>query len=62
MVGLIFFEHKLRLHSAKICTLGERVEDVFFITDRQDQMITDPEKIEAIQRDLKAALDENTQQ
>ena len=62
VVGLIFFEHKLRLHSAKICTLGERVEDVFFLTDRQDKMITDPAKIEAIQRDLRLALDENTQQ
>jgi len=62
VVGQVFFEHKLRLHSAKISTLGERVEDVFFVTDRKDQLITDPLKIELIQEDLRAALDENTLQ
>jgi len=59
-VGKVFFEHRLRLHSAKISTLGERVEDVFFLTDRDDKVITDPEKIQAIQQDLRVALDENT--
>ena len=62
VVGQVFFAHKLRLHSAKISTLGERVEDVFFLTDRQDKIIADPEKIELIQSDLRAALDENTLQ
>ena len=62
VVGQVFFDHKLRLHSAKIATLGERVEDVFFLTDRQDVMIEDVALIEAIQRDLKNALDENAQQ
>lgn len=62
VVGQVFFAHSLRLHSAKISTLGERVEDVFFLTDRQDQIISDPQKIEAIQADLRAALDDNTRQ
>ena len=62
MIGQVFFKHELRVHNAKISTLGERVEDVFFITDRKDQMIEDPELIEAIQRDLKAELDEHRQQ
>lgn len=62
VVGHVFFRHKLRVHSAKISTLGERVEDVFFITDRQDRIIEDPEKIEAIQNDLKDELDEMRQQ
>lgn len=61
VVGQVFFDHKLRLHSAKISTLGERVEDVFFLTDRQDRIIEDPRRIEQIQADLCAALDENTQ-
>ncbi|MBT8150751.1 MAG: [protein-PII] uridylyltransferase [Gammaproteobacteria bacterium] len=61
VVGQVFFDHKLRLHSAKISTLGERVEDVFFLTDRNDQIIEDPARIEQIQNDLCAALDENTQ-
>jgi [protein-PII] uridylyltransferase len=62
IIGQVFFKHKLRVHNAKISTLGERVEDVFFITDRQDQMIEDPELIAAIQQDLKTDLDEHRQQ
>lgn len=62
VVGQVFFDHVLRLHSAKISTLGERVEDVFFLTDRQDNMIKDPDKIEKIQQDLRQALDENMHQ
>lgn len=61
-VGQVFFKHMLRMHNAKISTLGERVEDVFFITDRQDRIIDDPVKIEAIQDDLKRELDELGQQ
>lgn len=61
-IGHVFFRHTLRVHSAKISTLGERVEDVFFITDRQDRIIDDPTRIEAIQHDLKEALDELGQQ
>ncbi len=62
IVGKVFFQHKLRLHSAKISTLGERVEDVFFLTDRQDQIISNPETIEKLQADLREALDQNTLQ
>ena len=61
IVGQWLFDNKLRLHSAKISTFGERVEDIFFLTDRSDQIIEDPEKIEAIQQSLREALDENTQ-
>jgi len=61
IVGQWLFDNKLRLHSAKIATLGERVEDVFFLTDRSDRIIEDSEKIEEIQRSLREALDENTQ-
>ena len=62
VVGQVFFNHSLRLHSAKISTLGERVEDVFFLTDRTDQIIEESARIEQIQSDLRDALDENTQQ
>jgi len=62
VVGQVFFNHRLRLHSAKISTLGERVEDVFFLTDRTDQIIEESARIEQIQSDLRDALDENTQQ
>lgn len=62
VVGQVFFDHQLRLHSAKIATMGERIEDVFFLTDRQDKVIDDAELIESIQKDLRSALDENANQ
>jgi [protein-PII] uridylyltransferase len=41
-VGGIFLEFDLSLQNAKIATLGERVEDVFFITDAHNQPLSDP--------------------
>lgn len=40
-ISQIFVEQQVALQSAKIQTLGERVEDVFFITDRSGRAITD---------------------
>ncbi|MFF7708058.1 [protein-PII] uridylyltransferase [Pseudomonas sp. NPDC007930] len=41
-VGKIFLDFDLSLQNAKIATLGERVEDVFFITDAANQPLSDP--------------------
>lgn len=41
-IGGIFLEFDLSLQNAKIATLGERVEDVFFITDAHNQPLSDP--------------------
>ncbi|OUS10335.1 [protein-PII] uridylyltransferase [Gammaproteobacteria bacterium 54_18_T64] len=40
-LGQIFMRFKIHLHSAKIATLGERVEDIFYLTDEQDQPLND---------------------
>jgi [protein-PII] uridylyltransferase len=32
-IGLVFSEHKLNLHQAKIATLGQRIEDIFVVTN-----------------------------
>ena len=45
-----------RLQSAKIATYGARVEDIFFITDRQNQMITDPIKLECLSKSIIQSL------
>ena len=37
-----------RLQAAKIATYGERVEDIFFITDRNNQVITDAAKLQCL--------------
>jgi [protein-PII] uridylyltransferase len=41
-IGKIFLEYDLSLQNAKIATLGERVEDIFFITDANNQPLSDP--------------------
>jgi [protein-PII] uridylyltransferase len=42
-LGKIFLDFDLSLQNAKIATLGERVEDVFFVTDAHNQPLSDPE-------------------
>ncbi len=57
-LGRIFVSFNVELQAAKIQTLGERVEDVFFITDDQQQAITDPKLCNALQRAICDELDE----
>jgi [protein-PII] uridylyltransferase len=57
-IGKIFVDFNIELQAAKIQTLGERVEDVFFITDHRQQPITDPERCEAIQKAIREELDQ----
>lgn len=57
-IGRIFVEFDIELQAAKIQTLGERVEDVFFITDGDLQPITDPERCAALQQAIRDELDE----
>ncbi|HET8711100.1 MAG TPA: [protein-PII] uridylyltransferase [Spongiibacteraceae bacterium] len=57
-LGRIFYRFGIQLQNAKITTLGERVEDVFFITDNQQRPIEDPELCAAIQDAIKKELDE----
>ncbi|MEK1942054.1 MAG: [protein-PII] uridylyltransferase [Pseudomonas sp.] len=42
-IGKIFLDFDLSLQNAKIATLGERVEDVFFVTDAHNQPLSDPD-------------------
>ena len=45
------------LQSAKIATYGARVEDVFFITDRNNNIIRDPIKFECLENSIKSSLE-----
>ncbi|MFT6163833.1 MAG: [protein-PII] uridylyltransferase [Zhongshania aliphaticivorans] len=54
----IFNQYDIRLQNAKIATLGERVEDVFFITDENQRPIDDPKLCEEIQQAICRELDE----
>ena len=46
----------VRLQGAKVATLGERIEDIFFITDRDNRMITEEIKYECLRNSIKEAL------
>lgn len=51
-IGRIFLDFDLSLQNAKITTLGERVVDVFFITDANNQPLSDPELCARLQETL----------
>lgn len=57
-VGRAFVECGLRILHARIATFGERVEDVFFVTDQNDLPIDDEHRLTALQARLTEILDE----
>ncbi len=56
-IGRIFMQSDIQLQNAKIATLGERVEDVFFITDSQGEPLSDPALCAALQKEIREQLD-----
>ena len=56
-VAGIFVEMDITLHNAKITTLGENVEDVFFITDSDNEPIEDAALSQKLQDDIRKQLD-----
>lgn len=59
-VGRIFLENNVLIHSARIATLGERVEDVFSISDAEGNMIQDLALCESLKQSIKSKLDQPT--
>jgi len=55
-IGKVFAEQHIQLINARIATLGERVEDLFFIADAEDRPITDPQRMEKLQKALAQEL------
>ena len=51
-------ENKIHLHTARINTLGERVEDHFFISDRDGIAIEDEKTLKQLKKSILLALDE----
>ena len=56
-IGLLFAELNLAVLSARIATLGERVEDVFDIVGGNGNPITDPEAIYLLENTIRQRLD-----
>ena len=59
-VASLFVEMEITLHNAKITTLGENVEDVFLITDSDNQRINDAELGKKLQEEIRNLLDAET--
>ena len=55
-VGRVFAEFGLDLSTAKIATLGERVEDVFYVTDSQGDNLYDADFIDRLKERLEHEL------
>ncbi len=55
-IGRAFLKQKIQLHSAKITTIGSRVEDMFYVTDQQQQPITDPVMQQIIREEILKSL------
>jgi [protein-PII] uridylyltransferase len=52
----VFKVERISINGAKIMTVGERAEDVFYITDSQDRILDD-EACQRVQDALVRALD-----
>lgn len=61
LIGQFFMNHNIMLHKAKVATLGERVEDTFYVTEENGDLITDPERMNDICNSLKEKIDRFSQ-
>ncbi len=58
-IGRIFVEFGISVRKAKISSIGERVEDFFFITDANNQPISDPDLCRQLQQAICQQLDQH---
>lgn len=56
-IGKAFRKQNVQLHSAKITTIGSRVEDMFYILDSKNRLIDDPEKRQSLHDEILQILD-----
>ena len=56
-IGQVFNKQHIKLHNAKITTIGSRVEDIFYITDINLQPISDLNSQEQLRQELIFVLD-----
>lgn len=55
-IGEVFLQQDIEIHAARISTLGERAEDLFYISDRHDAPLGE-DKLLALKMALLAVLD-----
>lgn len=60
-MGRIFLDFDISVQNAKIVTLGERVDDVFVLTDADNQALSDPELCRRLRETIISTLDDSNQ-
>ncbi|MGH8249067.1 MAG: bifunctional uridylyltransferase/uridylyl-removing protein GlnD, partial [Gammaproteobacteria bacterium] len=55
-VGIAMEQCGARLQGAKIATYGERVEDIFFITDRENRPVSEASRLECLRNSITESL------
>ena len=58
-VGQALTASRLRLHNAKITTIGEQADDIFYVTEDDGQPLIDAKRQAEVHRAIMQALDEN---
>jgi len=58
LVGRAMQTQGVRLHDARIATIGERAEDYFYITDFDNRPFGDPARQDALRGEIIAALND----
>lgn len=59
-IGALFMEFDLVLQNARIATLGERADDIFFLTGRGGQPVSDPDLCRSLEQRMKDVLDDDS--
>jgi len=57
-IGKVFAENEINIKDARLTTLGERVEDLFFVTDASGAPIEDEAAIQKISGELRTELEQ----
>jgi [protein-PII] uridylyltransferase len=57
LIGRVFQKRGILLNAAKIATIGERAEDVFYVTDRMHRPIADEKVLDELREVLVRTLD-----
>ena len=57
-IALVISQHDISIQAAKIQTLGERVEDIFFLNTSDSGVLLDSELCDTLKTNLCTAIDE----
>ena len=58
-IGKAFTECNINLRNAKIITIGERAEDIFYVTDSDDNQITSEKTQQHIQKSIEGHIEQD---